>query len=452
MPHSPRAAVILAAGHGTRMKSALAKPLHAIAGRSMLDWSLELAERAGADRKVVVWGEHSPAIRDAAASAGAETALQDPPLGTGHAVQQAQDALKDFDGDVIVLYADTPLIRPETVERVFDALSGGASIAVLGFEPADPGQYGRLIETETGDLDAIVEAKEASPEQLQVRLCNSGVLACDSKVLFELLSDVKNDNAKGEYYLTDVVALARKRGLTAKAVRADEAEVLGVNSRVDLSRAEAAWQARRRREAMEDGVTLIAPETVVFSHDTVIEQDVTIEPNVVFGPGVTVKSGATIRAFSHLEGAVVAGACEVGPYARLRPGAVLETGAKVGNFVEVKKARLGEGAKANHLSYIGDGDVGAKANIGAGTIFCNYDGFFKNKTVIGEGAFIGSNSALVAPVTIGKGAMTASGTVVTDDVPDDALALGRAKQVVKEGWAARFRKAMQTKKDKQKKD
>lgn len=452
MPQKPRAAVILAAGHGTRMKSARAKPLHEVAGRSMLDWSLALADKVRADRKVVVWGEHAPAIRDAAEAAGAQSALQDPPQGTGHAVQQAQDALKDFDGDVIVLYADTPLILPETVERVFDALSGGASVAVLGFEPEDPGQYGRLIETETGDLDAIVEAKEASPEQLQVRLCNSGVLACESRVLFDLLGEVTNDNAKGEYYLTDVVALAKKRGLAAKAVRADEAEVLGVNSRLDLSVAEAAWQARRRREAMEAGVTLVAPDSVVFSHDTVVENDVLIEPNVVFGAGVTVKSGAVIRAFSHLEGATVAGGCEVGPYARLRPGAVLEAGAKVGNFVEVKKARLGEGAKANHLSYIGDGEVGAKANIGAGTIFCNYDGYFKNKTVIGEGAFIGSNSALVAPVRIGKGAMTASGTVVTDDVPDDALALGRAKQVVKNGWAARFRKAMQAKKDKQKKD
>jgi bifunctional UDP-N-acetylglucosamine pyrophosphorylase/glucosamine-1-phosphate N-acetyltransferase len=451
MPHRPRAAIILAAGHGTRMKSNRAKPLHSIAGRSMLDWSLDLAETSGAERKIVVWGAHSPAIRDAAKAAGAIPALQDPPQGTGDAVKQAAEALSDFDGDVIVLYADTPLIRPETVERVFDALSGGASVAVLGFEPEEPGQYGRLIETEHGDLDAIVEAAEASPEQLQVRLCNSGVLACQGKLLFELLSEITNDNAKGEYYLTDLVGLARARGLTAKAVRAPEAEVLGVNSRLDLSQAEAAWQDRRRHEAMADGVTLIAPHTVMFSHDTIIQADVTIEPNVVFGPGVTIRSGALIRAFSHLEGADVAGGCEVGPYARLRPGAVLETGAKVGNFVEVKKARLGEGAKANHLSYIGDGDVGANANIGAGTIFCNYDGFFKNKTIVGEGAFIGSNSSLVAPVTIGKGAMTASGTVVTDNVPDDALALGRAKQVVKDGWAARFRKAMQARKDKHKK-
>ncbi len=451
MTHRPRAAVILAAGHGSRMKSALAKPLHVVAGRSMLDWSLDLAAGCGVERSVVVWGAHGPAVRDKAEAAGAATALQDPPMGTGDAVKQAREALSGFEGDAIVLYADTPLTRPETVAAVFQALETGAAVSVLGFEPDEPGAYGRLIETADGNLDAIVEAKEATPEQLAVRLCNSGVLAADASLLFDLLDEVTNDNAKGEYYLTDVVALARGRGLSARAVRADEAEVLGVNSRADLAAAEAAFQVRARSEAMANGVTLVAPETVFFSHDTVIEADTVIEPNVVFGPGVTVRSGAVIRAFSHLEGCEIAGGCEVGPYARLRPGAVLETGAKVGNFVEVKKARLGEGAKANHLSYIGDGVVGAKANIGAGTIFCNYDGYFKNQTIVGEGAFIGSNSALVAPVTIGKGAMTGSGSVITRDVPDDALALARGEMAVKEGWAARFRKAMQAKKDKQKK-
>jgi len=449
MPQRPRAAVILAAGHGSRMKSNLAKPLHAVGGRSMLDWSLALAEAAGADRKVVVWGAHAPAIRERAEAAGAAAALQDPPQGTGDAVKMAADALADFEGDAIVLYADTPLIRPETVSAVFDALARGAAVSVLGFEPEEPGAYGRLIETPEGDLDAIVEAKECTPDQLEVRLCNSGVLAADARLLFELLSDVTKDNAKGEYYLTDVVELARKRGLTAKAVRASADEVLGVNSRVDLAEAEAAFQARRRREAMVDGVTLTAPETVYFAYDTVIESDVIIEPNVVFGPGVTVRSGAVIRAFSHLEGAQIAGGCEVGPYARLRPGAVLDAKAKVGNFVEVKKARLGKGAKANHLAYIGDGQVGANANIGAGTIFCNYDGFFKNRTIVGEGAFVGSNSALVAPVTIGAGAMTGSGSVVSKDVPDGALALARAEQVNKDGWATRFRTTMQAKKAKQ---
>ncbi len=449
MPQRPRAAIILAAGHGSRMKSDLAKPLHAVAGRSMLDWSLALADAVGAGRKVVVWGAHAPAIRDRAGAAGAAAALQDPPRGTGDAVKQAAGALADFDGDAVVLYADTPLIEPATIDAVFGALSAGAAVSVLGFEPEEPGAYGRLIESADGDLDAIVEAKDASKDQLAVRLCNSGVLAADAKLLFELLSQVTNDNAKGEYYLTDIVALARRRGLTAKAVRADADEVLGVNSRVDLAGAEAAFQARRRRAAMVEGVTLIAPDTVFFAHDTVVEPDVIIEPNVVFGPGVTVRSGAVIRAFSHLEGAEVAGGCEVGPYARLRPGAVLEAGAKIGNFVEVKKSRIGEGAKANHLAYIGDGEVGAKANIGAGTIFCNYDGFFKNKTIVGEGAFVGSNSALVAPVTIGEGAMTGSGSVVTRDVPPGALGLGRTAQTNKDGWATRFRKAMQKKKDKQ---
>jgi bifunctional UDP-N-acetylglucosamine pyrophosphorylase/glucosamine-1-phosphate N-acetyltransferase len=445
----PRAAVILAAGQGTRMKSALAKPLHAVAGRAMLDWSLDLARAAGAARIVAVWGAHSPAVRDRAAAAGALTVLQDPPLGTGHAVRQAQAALEGFEGDVIVLYADTPLIRPETVEAVFAALDD-AAVAVLGFEPDEPGGYGRLIESAPGVLEAIVEAKDATPEQRAVRLCNSGVIACRAGHLWGWLAKLKNDNAKGEYYLTDIVAMARADGLDARVVRADAGEVLGVNDRADLAAAEAAFQARRRGEAMTAGVTLTAPETVFFSHDTQIDADVLIEPHVVFGPGVSVAGGAMIRAFSHLEGAKVGPGCEVGPYARLRPGAVLEAGAKVGNFVEVKKSRLGEGAKANHLSYIGDSDVGAKANIGAGTITCNYDGFFKHRTVIGEGAFIGSNTSLVAPVEIGAGAMTGSGSVITGDVPADALGLARARQETKPGWAARFRAAMSAKKTKAK--
>jgi len=450
MTHRARAAIILAAGHGKRMKSAMAKPLHAVAGRSMLDWSLALADAVGVERKVVVWGAHAPEVRDRAEAAGALTALQDPPQGTGHAVQQAKDALAGFDGDVIVLYADTPLIRAETITWVFETLEAGAAVSVLGFEPQDPGGYGRLIETPQGALDAIVEAKDANPDQLKVTLCNSGVLAAPAELLFELLDKVTNENASGEYYLTDVVGLARQHGHPAKAVRASADEVLGVNSRLDLARAEAAFQARRREEAMLAGVTLIAPETVVFSHDTVLEHDVSVEPHVVFGPDVVVKTGAKIRAFSHLEGARVDGGCEVGPYARLRPGAVLRTGAKAGNFVEIKKAELGEGAKANHLSYIGDAQVGPKANIGAGTITCNYDGFFKHQTVIGEGAFIGSNSALVAPVTIGDFAMTGSGSVITESVPAEALAVSRAKQTHKEGWAARFRRAMSAKKSKAK--
>lgn len=414
----------------------------------MLGWSLSLADSCGADRKVVVWGAHGPEVKARAEAAGALTALQDPPMGTGHAVLCARDALAGFDGDVAVLFADTPLIREATLQAVFAALDTGTGIAVLGFEPENPTGYGRLIQDASGALTAIVEEKEASAEQKAVRLCNSGVLAAPARVLFELLSRVTNDNAKGEYYLTDIVALGVAAGHSARAVRASADEVMGVNSRANLAEAEAAFQARARAAAMEAGVTLIAPETVFFSHDTQIANDVIVEPHVVFGPGVRVETGAVIHAFSHLEGAHIGENVSVGPYARLRPGTVLETGAKIGNFVEVKNAVLHTGAKANHLSYIGDADIGAKANIGAGTITCNYDGFLKHRTIVGDGAFIGSNTALVAPVTVGHGAFTGSGSVITSDVPDDALALARAKQENRPGWAARFRRMMQARKDK----
>ena len=443
-----RAVIILAAGRGTRMKSALPKPLHAVGGRSMLDWSLALARECGADRKVVIWGPHGPEVKTRAEEAGALAALQDPPMGTGHAVLCATEALANFDGDVAVLFADTPLIRAHTLEAVFRALDTGANVAVLGFEPADPAGYGRLLENGSGMLTAIVEEKDATEQQKAVRLCNSGVLAARAPVLFELLSKVTNKNAKGEYYLTDIIALGVEVGHTACAVRADASEVLGVNSRAELASAEAAFQARARTAAMDAGVTLIAPETVFFSHDTQIANDVIVEPNVVFGPGVKIETGAVIHAFSHLQGAHLGENTSVGPYARLRPGAVLENGARIGNFVEVKNAILHAGAKANHLSYIGDADIGEMANIGAGTITCNYDGFFKHRTIIGDGAFIGSNTALVAPVTIGRGAFTGSGSVITSDVPDDALALSRVRQENRVGWAARFRQMMQARKDK----
>ena len=441
-----RAAIILAAGKGTRMKSKTVKVLHSVGGKTMLDWAVDLARESGAGRIVTVYGAHSPAVADAAAARGSEVALQDPPLGTGHAVQAAQEAMAGQAGPVIVLYADTPLIRAETVERVFASLEAGAAVAVLGFRPDDPAAYGRLITNEAGELERIVEAQDASPEELAVDLVNSGVLAARGDLLFDLLGEVKNDNAKGEYYLTDLVGLARDRGLKAAVVEAEADEVLGVNSRVDLAEAEAAFQQRRRIEAMEAGVTLTAPETVFFAHDTRIAADVVIEPHVVFGPGVTIEEDAVIHAHSHLEGAIVRAGAQAGPFARLRPGAVLGEGAKVGNFVEVKKAQLGEGAKVSHLSYIGDAEVGPGANIGAGTITCNYDGYDKHKTVIGAGAFIGSNTALVAPVRIGEGAYTGSGGVITDDVPDNALALARAEQNTKEGWAARYRKAKQARK------
>ena len=447
MPHS-RAAIILAAGQGTRMKSKTVKVLHPVGGRPMLDWSVDLARTSGADRIVTVYGTHSPAVKDAAEALGTHTALQDPPRGTGHAVLAAREALTNVEGAAIVLYADTPLITPQTVARVFEALEAGASVAVLGFEPEDPAAYGRLILDEAGDLDRIVEYKDASEAERQVGLVNSGVLAAPAPLLLDLLGEVGNDNANGEYYLTDVVGLARGRGLKAVVVKADADEVLGVNSRADLAEAEAAFQARMRRQAMADGVTLIAPETVFFSHDTRIERDVVIEPHVVFGPGVRIAEDAVIHAFSHLEGATVASGASVGPYARLRPGAELGAGAKVGNFVEVKKSQLGEGAKVSHLTYIGDASIGANANIGAGTITCNYDGYDKHRTVVGEGAFIGSNTCLVAPVSVGDGAFTGTGTVVTDDIEADALALARTPMTTKSGWAARFRAAKEARKAK----
>ncbi|WP_417483316.1 bifunctional UDP-N-acetylglucosamine diphosphorylase/glucosamine-1-phosphate N-acetyltransferase GlmU [Maricaulis sp.] len=443
-----RAAVILAAGQGTRMKSKTVKLLHSVGGRPMLEWAIDAARSSGVERVVTVYGAHSPAVGDAAASLGAQTALQDPPLGTGHAVLAAHPALEDFDGDMIVLPADMPLIRSATVEAVFAALEGGADVVAIGFEPGDPGAYGRLVLNADGDLDRIVEFKDANEAERAIGLCNSGMLAASARLMFELLGEVGNDNANGEYYLTDVVGLARSRGLKAVVVNASAGEVLGVNSRVDLAAAEASFQTRMRREAMNAGVTLVAPETVFFSWDTQIARDVIIEPNVVFGPGVTVGEDAVIHAFSHLEGATVGEGAHIGPYARLRPGAEIGVKAKVGNFVEIKKSQLGEGAKVNHLSYVGDASIGAGANVGAGTITCNYDGFGKYRTVIGEGAFIGSNTSLVAPVTVGAGAMTGSGGVITDDVPADALALARAEQTNKDGWAARFRRARLTRKAK----
>lgn len=447
-----RAAIILAAGQGTRMKSKTVKVLHAVGGRSMLSWTVDLARSCKADRIVTVYGAHSPAVRDAAQALGTATALQDPPRGTGHAVLAAREALEGVEGDAIVLYADTPLITTATVERVFAALEDGASVAVLGFEPEDPAAYGRLILDADGHLDRIVEYKDASEAERAVRLVNSGVLAAPAPLLLDLLSQVGNDNANGEYYLTDVVGLARGRGLKAAVVKAPADEVLGVNSRLDLANAEAAFQSRMRiHMMMHNGVTLVAPETVFFAYDTVIARDVVVEPNVVFGPGVRIEEDAVIHAFSHLEGAHVRSGASVGPYARLRPGADLGAGAKVGNFVEVKKSQLGEGAKVSHLTYIGDASIGANANIGAGTITCNYDGYDKHRTVVGEGAFIGSNTCLVAPVSVGAGAFTGTGTVITEDVPDDALALARTPQTVKPGWAARFRKAKQARKAKKEK-
>ena len=436
-----RAAIILAAGQGTRMKSTLPKVLHKVGGRAMLDWSIDLARRVGCSRILVVVSAGSDALQaHVSRELGPDSfVIQDPPLGTGHAVKVAEDSLAGFSGDVVVLYGDTPLIPPQPVEHLFAALQAGAGVGVLGFHAEVPGAYGRLITTHEGELEAIIEAKEASPEELEADLCNSGVMAVSKDRLFRLLAQVTNENAKGEYYLTDLVGLARGEGASCKVVTCREADVLGVNSRAELARAEAAFQDRRRHELLEAGVTLVAPETVHLAHDTVIETDVLIEPYVVFGPGVYVRSGAAIRAFSHLEGAEVDGGAEIGPYARLRPGARIGEGAKIGNFVEVKKTRVGKGAKANHLAYLGDGEIGANSNVGAGTIFCNYDGFLKYTTRIGANAFIGSNSALVAPVEIGEGAYVGSGSVITQDVSANALAVARGRQVEKAGWATDFR-------------
>jgi bifunctional UDP-N-acetylglucosamine pyrophosphorylase/glucosamine-1-phosphate N-acetyltransferase len=422
------------------MKSPTPKVLHKIAGRAMLDMAIDTAQALGCDPIVVVVGDHSPAVRAHVSTRLGDdaVAVQDPPLGTGHAVRAAEEALADFEGDVLVTYADVPLLTAEAVKPLFELRAAGANVAVLGFEAATPGAYGRLV-IEDDRLVAIVEAKEATPTQLEITACNSGVIVADAARLFGLLGRVTNANAKGEYYLTDIVGLANADGAIVKAAFADAAVVAGVNSQAELAVAEVAWQTARRAALMASGVTMIAPHTAHLAWDTAIAPGATVEQYVVFGADVSVAAGAVIRAFSHLEGARVGEGALIGPYARLRPGADIGAAAHIGNFVEVKKVKVGAGAKANHLSYLGDGTVGAGANIGAGTIFCNYDGFDKHETHVGEGAFVGSNSALVAPVSIGAGAYTGSGSVITRDVASDALALERGTQTEKPGWAAAFR-------------
>lgn len=445
-----RAAVILAAGKSTRMKSKHSKVLHHVGGRSMLAWVAGLAKTAGVTRTICVIGESNDDVRTEAERLGLEIAVQEPQRGTGHAVLCARDAVGDFEGDLVVLYADTPLIEPDTLAQVFKTLDDGADVAVLGFEAEDPAAYGRLI-TKNNELLAIVEAKEATPEQLEVNFCNSGVMAASAKNMFSALEDVTDNNAKGEYYLTDIVEILRSDDLRAAAVNADETEVLGVNSRPDLALAETAFQTKMRRRMMENGVTLHDPATTYFSFDTQIENDATIGANVVFGPGVKVAAHAHIHPFCHIEGASIGEGAQIGPFARLRTGTELGGNTKVGNFVETKKAVVGKGSKINHLSYVGDAVIGQDVNIGAGTITCNYDGYFKYVTTIEDGAFVGTNSSLVAPVTVGKGAFLGSGGVVTNDVPAGALALGRAKQVNKEGWAQRYHTAQKARKEKAKK-
>ena len=431
--------ILLAAGQGTRMKSDRPKILHQVANLPLFAHALASAGDLAPDRRVIVVGHGGEEVAEAARGLDPDiiAVTQEERLGTGHAVAQARDALAGAGGDALVLYADTPFIRSETLARMVEARATGADLVILGFEAADPARYGRLIMD--GDrLDRIVEWKDATDEERAITFCNSGVMMADAALLFDLIDGVGNDNAAGEYYLTDTVAVAGARGLSATAVICPEEETLGVNSRSDLAQAEAAFQARARAEALDTGVTLEAPDTVYFSHDTHLGRDVVVEPNVVFGPGVTVETGARIRAFSHIEGAHVGARAIVGPFARLRPGAELGNEARVGNFCEVKNAEVGEGSKINHLSYIGDARIGDGTNIGAGTVTCNYDGVSKHRTEIGNRVFIGSDTMLVAPVTVGDDAMTATGSVITRDVEAGALAIARARQDVKPGFAVRL--------------
>lgn len=433
------ALVILAAGKGTRMNSDLPKVLHPIAHAPMLAHAMTAGAALEPQRTVIIAGHGAEAVAAMVAETDetAQVVIQAEQLGTGHAVAQARAALDGFDGDVVVLFGDTPFLRPDTLDRMI-AARGAHDLVILGFDTADPAaRYGRLI-VANGQLEKIVEYKDATPEERAISFCNSGLMACDAATLFELVAEIGNDNAQGEYYLTDIVELAQARGLSVTAVKCDEAETLGINSRADLAAADAVFQARARAELMENGVTLMAPDTVYLAFDTVIGRDTVIEPNVVFGPGVTVESGATIRAFCHLEGCHVSRGATIGPFARLRPGAELAEEVHIGNFVEIKNAQVAEGAKINHLTYIGDAEIGARSNIGAGTITCNYDGVMKHRTVIGADAFIGSDTMLVAPVTVGDGAMTATGSVITRDIEPGALAVARTRQDNKPGFARKF--------------
>jgi bifunctional UDP-N-acetylglucosamine pyrophosphorylase/glucosamine-1-phosphate N-acetyltransferase len=439
--------MVLAAGKGTRMKSQRHKVLHPIAGRPMIEHLLAALAELQPERTVVIVGDGREQL-EKQLEGRALFAVQEPQLGTAHAVQQAESALAGFQGDVLVLYGDVPFVSAATMRSMIERLheDDEPAAVVLGFEPEDTLQYGRVI-AQGGRIAWMVEHKDADDGQRACRLCNSGLLAAPADVLFDLLRKVGNENAQGEYYLPDAVNVAISEGRTCAVVTTGDAdEVAGINSREELAEAEARWQQARRARAMAEGATLVAPETVFFAWDTRLGRDVTIEPNVVFGSGVTVADGATIHAFCHIEGAELGEGVSVGPFARLRPGTRLAKGVKVGNFVEIKNAQLGEGAKANHLSYVGDATVGAAANIGAGTITCNYDGYFKHRTVIGERAFIGSNSALIAPVSIGADAIVAAGSAVSRDVAAGELRMVRAEQLVKPGWADRFHDAMKKKK------
>jgi bifunctional UDP-N-acetylglucosamine pyrophosphorylase/glucosamine-1-phosphate N-acetyltransferase len=441
------AVVILAAGQGTRMRSDTHKVLHPIASRPLLLHLLDRVDALGADKRVVVVGKGRDQVELALTGRDVTVAHQSEQKGTGHAVEQAADALADYGGAVLVLYGDTPFVEAETLRRMLDRLDGdgGPGVVVLASQPDDPLKYGRIILGKGDRIAKMVEYKDATEDERAVRLCNSGMMAVRAVDLFRWLGQVTNDNAAKEYYLPDIVNIAAAEGREAVVIEGDPYETAGVNSRAELAHLELEWQRRRREQVLHEGATLIDPESVWFAYDTRLGRDVTVEPHVVFGPGVEIADGATIHAFSHIEGAVIGARASIGPFARIRPGTRLAERTKVGNFVELKKAEVGEGAKVNHLSYVGDSEVGARSNIGAGTITCNYDGFGKYRTVIGEGAFIGSNTALVAPVTIGAGAIVGAGSVITRDVEPDSLAVERSEQKGIAGWAKRFRQRMMRK-------
>ena len=438
------AVVILAAGQGTRMRSDTHKVLHPIASQPLLLHLLDRVDGLGASKRVVVVGKGRDQVERTLSERDVAVAHQAEQKGTGHAVLQAKDSLSGYDGAVLVLYGDTPFVEPATLARMLERLNGadGPGIVVLASKPAEPGAYGRIILGEGDRIAKMVEYRDATPEEREVRLCNSGMMAIRAPDLLRWLGQVKNDNAAGEYYLPDVVNIAASEGREAVVIEGDPYETAGVNSRAELAHLELEWQRRRREQVLDEGATLIDPESVWFAYDTKLGRDVTVEPHVVFGPGVEVADGATIKAFSHIEGAIIGTRASIGPFARIRPGTTLGERSKVGNFVELKNAKVAASAKVNHLSYVGDAEIGSGANIGAGTITCNYDGFGKYRTVIGEGAFIGSNTALVAPVTIGDGAIVGAGSVITSDVDPDSLAVERSEQKGVAGWARRFRDRM----------
>jgi bifunctional UDP-N-acetylglucosamine pyrophosphorylase/glucosamine-1-phosphate N-acetyltransferase len=455
MPRTePIAVIILAAGKGTRMRSDLPKVLHKAAGRSLLGHVLHATKAATPERTAVISGPGMPEVGLEAKRVvpHAVIAIQEKRQGTGHAVGIARDGLKGFEGTVLVLYGDVPLIRSETIRALAQAVSNDSPLAVLGFRAANPTGYGRLIQDRQGKLIAIREELDTTVDERRIDLCNSGFIAVKARLLWELLPKIRNDNAKREYYLTDLVGLTVAAGLSVALAECPEAEVHGVNTRAQLAQIESLLQARYRQNAMDNGATLIDPASVFLSADTEIGRDVTIEPHVVIGPDVVIGDNVEILAFSHIEGAKIADGARIGPFARLRPGAEIGRNAHIGNFVEVKKARIGEGAKANHLAYIGDANVGARSNIGAGTITCNYDGYEKHHTEIGADVFIGSNTALIAPVTVGDGSNIAAGSVITSEVPKEALAIARGEQVVKQGWARKYRELKKAKKAKSQRD